>query len=248
MPRRTLRKRSRRKSAPRSRRRLIRWFATGIALVLVATIVPIGVLGFVPPPSTAFMLGSYRNDPATGEACEKIDYTWIPRSRISRFVPRAMIVAEDQRFLSHHGFDTRSIGAALEDYADGAPMRGASTITQQTAKNLFLWPGRSLARKGLEAWFTIWIELLWTKQRIIEVYVNVAQFGPCLFGVEAAGLRYFGTHASHISAHEAALLAAVLPAPGRMRPNDPGPYTAQRAHEISLEMQRQGGPSYLRGL
>ncbi|MFK7895369.1 MAG: monofunctional biosynthetic peptidoglycan transglycosylase [Myxococcota bacterium] len=219
-----------------------------VSIVLIATILPVGLLRFFPPPTTAFMLGSVQRDPATGRPCERIGYRWTPSSRIARVLPRAMVVAEDQRFFAHRGFDTKSIGAALEDYADGAPMRGASTITQQTAKNLFLWPGRSLTRKAFEAWFTIWIELLWPKQRVLEVYVNIAQFGPCLFGAEAASRHYFGVSASDLDAREAALLAAVLPSPGKMSPSAPGPYTERRAQEINQEMLRGGGPTYLRGL
>jgi monofunctional biosynthetic peptidoglycan transglycosylase len=127
-------------------------------------------------------------------------------------------------------------------------MRGASTISQQVAKNLYLWPGRSVLRKGLEAWLTVWIELLWPKRRILEVYVNVAQFGPCTFGVEAASWRYFGAGSAELSALQAARLATVLPAPGHMRVDAPGPFAEERAREIEAEMHRGGGPGYLRGL
>jgi monofunctional biosynthetic peptidoglycan transglycosylase len=111
-------------------------------------------------------------------------------------------------------------------------MRGASTISQQVAKNLFLWPSRSLTRKGLEAWFTAWLELVWSKRRILEAYLNVAQFGPCLFGAGAASDRYFNTEAIALSPHEAALLATVLPNPKRLRAHDPGPYARERSAEI----------------
>lgn len=124
-------------------------------------------------------------------------------------------------------------------------MRGASTISQQVAKNLFLWPERSVLRKALEAWITVWIEALWPKRRIVEVHVNIAQFGPCLYGVDAASRKFFGIPPLWISAQQAAQLAAVLPAPGRMRVEEPGPFAAARAREILVEMNRGGGPSYL---
>jgi monofunctional biosynthetic peptidoglycan transglycosylase len=159
-----------------------------------------------------------------------------------------VLVAEDQRFLQHAGFDTKAIGNAVGELAAGGRLRGASTISQQVAKNLFLWPGRSVLRKAAEAWLTIWIELLWPKRRIAEVYVNVAQFGPCVFGAEAASRLYFGRRAADLTALQAARLAAVLPAPGRMRVDDPGPFAEERAREIEAEMRRGGGPAYLRGL
>jgi len=230
-------------------RRFLWCASTSVVLCVVfATIVPVAVLRFVHPPTSAFMLHSRVADPATGRSCKRIEYRWAPWRAISRDIPRAVLVAEDQRFLMHNGFDTRAIGDAVSELAAGGRMRGASTISQQVAKNLFLWPERSLLRKGLEAWFTVWIELLWPKRRIVEVYVNIAQFGPCVFGAEAASRLYFGHGAARVTALEAARLAAVLPAPGQMRVDAPGPYADQRAEEIRAEMQRGGGPAYLRGL
>lgn len=194
------------------------------------------------------MRASLTSDPATGRACNEVAYRWAPWSDISIQVPRAVLVAEDQRFLLHHGFDTRAIGNALSDYAAGSRLRGASTVSQQVAKNLFLSPERSALRKAVEVWFTLWIEALWPKRRIAEVYVNVAQFGPCIFGVEAASQLYFGLPASRLSARQAALLAAVLPAPGKMSVTDPGPFTRERAAEILAALRVPGGPAYLRGL
>lgn len=156
-----------------------------LAILFVgATLLPIALFRFIPPPTTAFTLRSHSSDPATGRTCERVEYDWVPRSEIAKTVPRAIIVVEDQRFFEHHGFDTKSIGAAIDDYRSGEGMRGASTVTQQVAKNLFLWPGRSLFRKGLEARLALWIEILWPKSRILEVHVNGAQFGPCVFGGE----------------------------------------------------------------
>jgi monofunctional biosynthetic peptidoglycan transglycosylase len=217
-------------------------------LSVLAPGIPIAVFRFVPPPTTAFMLHSRASDPATGRACPLVEYRWVAWPNISPSVPRAVLVAEDQRFFEHRGFDTKAIEAALDDFAAGGRMRGASTLSQQVAKNLFLWPGRSVVRKGLEVWLTVWIEALWPKRRIIEVHVNVAQFGPCVFGVGAASQRFFGVPASRVSPSQAALLAAVLPSPGRMRVEDPGPFTQERAREIHEEMNRGGGPTYLEGL
>jgi monofunctional biosynthetic peptidoglycan transglycosylase len=214
----------------------------------LAPALPIAFLRFVPPPTTAYMWHSKTSDPATGRACPRSDYRWVGWAHVSRDAARAVVVSEDQRFFEHHGFDTKAIGDALDDYAAGGRMRGASTISQQVAKNLFLWPGQTFARKGLEAWLTGWIELLWPKRRIVETYLNVAQFGPCLFGVEAASRRFFGVSAAELSPIQAARLAAVLPAPGRMRADRPGPFAEQRAHEILAEMNRGGGPTYLKRL
>ena len=219
-----------------------------IAFVIIATMAPIAVLRWVPPLTTAFMWQSRTADPATGRPCPRVDYHWTPWRHISSDLPRAILVAEDQRFFAHRGFDTKAIGQAVDDFVAGGRMRGASTITQQVAKNLFLWPGRSAVRKALEAWLTVWIEWLWPKQRILEVHLNVAQFGPCVFGVEAASRLYFGVNARRVTAHQAARLAAVLPSPGKMRVEDPGPFTEKRAREILTEMQRDGWPSYLDGV
>ena len=151
---------------------------------------------------------------------------------MSPHLPLAILVAEDQRFFQHAGFDFDEIASALAERIEGRRLRGASTVSQQVAKNLFLWPGRSLARKTLEAWFTSWLEWLWPKRRILEVHLNVAQFGPCVFGSQAASFRYFGTDAASLSASEAALLAAVLPNPSQISAHDPGPYARQRQQEI----------------
>ncbi len=229
-------------------RLLWRGAAWTLALTVVATAVPLAALRWIAPPTSAFMLQSRFADPATGDPCERIAYRWVSWGAISPHVPRAVVVAEDQRFLEHRGFDLNAIGNAVSELAAGGRMRGASTVSQQVAKNLFLWPGQSFVRKGLEAWLTAWIELLWPKRRILEVYVNVAQFGPCVFGVEAASQRYFGRRSAHVSPLQAARLAASLPNPGRIRVDDPGPFAESRAEEIRAEMERPDEPHYLRGL
>ena len=233
---------SRAKPRARSRtrkHRLIRASAIGTALILLlaiaATTIPILLFKSIAPPTTAFMLASRFSDPATGQPCDIVDYEWLDFEWIALDLGLAVIVAEDQRFFEHAGFDLNAITQALSEHSERGRLRGASTISQQVAKNLFLWPSRSLTRKGLEIWFTSWLEWLWSKRRILEVYLNVAQFGPCLFGAGAASDRIFSTKAIALSPHEVALLATVLPNPNHLRAHDPGPYALERSAEI-LEM------------
>jgi len=226
---------------PRARRRArkrrpLRSIAFAVAVVLLfgvaATALPILLFASIPPTTTAFMLMSRFSDPATGQPCSAVDYEWRDFESIAPDLGLAVIVAEDQRFFEHSGFDLKQITRAISEREEGGRLRGASTITQQVAKNLFLWPTRSFVRKGLEAWFTAWLEWIWSKRRILEVYLNVAQFGPCLFGGQAASERYFDTDASALTDREAALLATVLPDPQHLRAADPGPYAEERSAEI----------------
>jgi len=167
----------------------------------------------------------------------EIDYRWVDRREIAPAAARAVIAAEDQRFLEHFGLDLASIEKALETYRAGGELRGASTITQQVAKNLFLWNGRSLVRKGLEAYFALVIELLWPKERILEMYLNIAEFGPSVFGIEAAAERFFGADASRLDPRQAALLAAVLPNPKLMHAARPSAHVRTRQAEILEQMR-----------
>ena len=174
-------------------------------------------------------------------------YRWVGWDRIAKSAPLAVIAAEDQRFAEHHGFDVAAIQKAIDEHERGRRrVRGASTISQQVAKNVFLWPGRSYVRKGLEVYFTLLVETLWPKRRILEVYLNVAEMGDEVFGVEAASRRFFGKPASRLGAGEAALLAAVLPNPHRFRANRPSAFVAQRRDWILRQMDQLGGPEYLR--
>jgi len=163
-------------------------------------------------------------------------------------VPIAVVAAEDQRFPEHWGFDLGSISDAIRERQAKGRLRGASTISQQVAKNLFLWSRRSWLRKGLEAYFTVIIELSWPKRRILEVYLNIVQFGEHTFGISAASRRFFRKSPSELKEHEAALLAAVLPNPGSMQPHRPSAYVLQRASWVQRQMKVLGGPRYLRGL
>lgn len=161
-------------------------------------------------------------------------------------MPLAVVAAEDQRFPDHRGFDLESIRDALEERH--RRQRGASTISQQVAKNLYLWPGQSWLRKGLEAYLTLYIELLWPKRRILEIYLNIAEFGPGVFGVGYAAGDFFGGTARQLSARQAATLAAVLPNPKRMSAAAPSVHVAERRQWILRQMEQLGGPAYLANL
>ena len=192
---------------------------------------------FVPVPTTAFMLQDW------AERGEPPRYRWVPLAQISPQLAIAVVAAEDQRFPEHNGFDFDAIGRALGE-ARRNP-RGASTISQQVAKNLFLWPGRSFVRKAAEAWLTVFIEGLWPKRRILEVYLNTAEFGRGVFGAGAASQAYFGKPPRTLDLYEAALLAAALPSPKRSSVTAPSEYLLRRAGEIVAAARGLGGSGYL---
>lgn len=194
------------------------------------------------------MLGSRIDALTSGERDYRTRYEWVPFERISANAAVAVIASEDQTFAEHFGFDLEMIRKAVDHNAKGRRIRGASTITQQVAKNLFLWSGRSYLRKGLEAWFTVWIEVLWPKSRILEVYLNIAEFGRGTYGVEAASRRFFDKPAKRLTRGEAARLAAVLPSPRRLRADRPSPYLQRRTATIEAQMRAIGGTSYLKQL
>jgi len=168
---------------------------------------------------------------------------WVGHDEISPWMGLAVIASEDQKFPDHWGFDVAAIESVLDN--SDSRMRGASTLSQQTAKNLFLWDGRSWVRKGLEAGLTVGIETVWTKRRILTVYLNIAEFGPGIFGVEAASQRYFHKPASRLTAADAALLAAVLPNPIRYRAAAPSGYVRERQQWIMRQMRQLGGEGFL---
>ncbi len=199
------------------------------------------LLRFVPPPTTSFMLqAAVRNG--------LYAYRWQSYEQISPEMALAAIAAEDQRFPMHSGFDIDAINAAIRDAESGASLRGGSTITQQVAKNLFLWPGRSFVRKGIEAWLTLLIELMWSKQRILEMYLNIAQFSDRTFGVEAASQQFFQISAQDLTPEEAALLAAVLPGPELYSVEAPSWEVLDRQGWILTQMSQLGGTAYLQRL
>jgi monofunctional biosynthetic peptidoglycan transglycosylase len=227
--------------------RILRTAAIAVLAAAAASIVAVAAFRWLPVPMTSFMVGERLAARADGKPLDQL-HDWVPWKRIAPHAAVAVIAAEDQKFLAHDGFDFEAIEQAMEDAGRGERLRGASTISQQVAKNLFLWSGQNWFRKGLEAWFTVWIELLWPKLRILEVYLNVAQFGRGTWGVEAASRRYFGKSAASLTRYEAALLAAVLPSPTRYRVVNPGPYVRQRQQWILGQMSRLGGTRLLDGL
>lgn len=195
------------------------------------------------------------NNPTTSNFIElnrsnnntNIKHEWLDLDDISLYFPNAVIAAEDQQFPNHFGFDIKQIKLVLSERQKGYS-RGASTITQQTVKNLFLWPSRSFVRKGLEAWLSLWMELILPKKRILELYVNFAQFGASVFGIGAASQHYFGVHARDLSASQSALIAAALPTPSKSNPSNPSSSLQQRAKHILDQMPRIGGRRMVRDL
>ncbi|HWA46495.1 MAG TPA: monofunctional biosynthetic peptidoglycan transglycosylase [Hypericibacter adhaerens] len=201
---------------------LLRLGAGFFGLSVILTV----VYATLPPPITILMIGGLLE----GRGIHK---DWVPIDRISPHLIRSVIAAEDAHFCEHHGFDWASIQAAWDKIEAGSSrLRGGSTISNQTAKNVFLWPGRHWVRKGLEAYFTLLIELVWGKQRIMEVYLNVIEFGPGTYGAEAASQRFFKKSAGELTRYQAALLASVLPNPDEWSAVNPGPYVKKRANTI----------------
>ncbi len=209
-----------------------RWLKiAGIVLAVLLLLPGLGVAIYriVPPPGTPLMLIRA----ADGAAIVK---TWEPLSRISPNLQRAVMASEDARFCIHHGFDWVAIDKAIDHNEDGGTLHGASTISQQTAKNLFLWPSRTFVRKGIEAYVTVWLELLWPKRRILEAYLNIVEWGDGIYGAEAAARHYFGVSASALTRYQAALLAVALPSPRTSDPAHPSPYLTDRAYTIMARM------------
>jgi monofunctional biosynthetic peptidoglycan transglycosylase len=229
-------------------RRLLRGLSLAVAAWFAVTIATVVALRWIDPPFTSFMIQGriaalFSRDPGYHFA-----YEWRDWERISKNAALAVVAAEDQAFPRHHGFDFEQIDKALEDRERGRRVRGASTISQQVAKNLFLWPGQSWFRKGLEAGITLLIELAWPKQRILEVYLNVAEFGRGAWGVQAASERFFQKDAARLTRSEAALLAAVLPSPRRFRIDAPTSYVRRRQAWIQRQMASLGGAAYVANL
>ena len=213
----------------------------GCVLLLCATLPAAAVLAlrWADPPTTAFML-AHRLEGGT-----PVRYEWRKLEQISPSVAIAVVASEDQQFPLHHGFDVGSMQKAIDASDEGRPLRGARTISQQTAKNLFLWSGRSFLRKGLEAWLTVYLEALLPKRRILEIYLNAIELGDGVYGVEAASRRYLHKPAARLSASEGALFAAVLPNPARLHIQNPSPYVQRRRDWILGQMSSLGGARYL---
>jgi monofunctional biosynthetic peptidoglycan transglycosylase len=197
-----------------------------LAWLVALSLVWVVAYRWVNPPTTSLMIRDHLND-------VRIYREWVGLGEMSRHIPRAVIAAEDSRFCEHRGFDVEAIEKAMERNKQGKKLRGGSTISQQTAKNAFLWSGRTWIRKGLEAWFTVLIEFIWGKPRIMEVYLNIAEFGRGVYGVQAASIHYFNKPASKLSRVEAARLAAILPQPIKRDAASPGRYTKRYANRIA---------------
>lgn len=217
--------------------KFVLWLCAAFA---TATVLLVLTLRWVDPPSSAVIQFWQQH------SGHKAQQQWRPLEKISPNLQMAVIAAEDQKFPLHYGFDFAALKKAIGE--NRKRTRGASTITQQTAKNLFLWNGRSYPRKVLEAWFTLLMELLWPKERILEVYLNIAEFGEGIYGAEAAARNFFGTPAQNISHWQAGLMAAVLPSPKRMSAKAPSRYVRNRASTIDRQVRRLGGPGYLKTL
>jgi monofunctional biosynthetic peptidoglycan transglycosylase len=216
-----------------------------LLILMLISLLPVILLRWVPSPGSALMVErwiEHRGD----DAAYQISRQWVPYQSIPDSMKMAVIAAEDQQFAEHFGFDLAAIKAAVEHNSRGGSVRGASTISQQVAKNQFLWSGRSWPRKGLEVWFTLWIEVFWPKQRILEVYLNIAEWDRGVFGLEAAAQSHFGVGASYLSDRQASHLAAVLPNPREWSAANPPAHVQRRARWIQQQSRQLGGSHYLR--
>jgi monofunctional glycosyltransferase len=225
--------------------RLWRALAWLVLLLLALSVLSVALLRWIDPPYSAFMAQKRIEAWVTHDRDYVFRHTWVDLSRVSPNLPLAVVASEDQKFPEHWGFDVEAIEKAYELNQHSHRVRGASTISQQVAKNLYLWSGRSYFRKGLEAYFTLLIEGFWPKRRILEIYLNIAEFGDGTYGAEAASERFFHRPASQLSRGDAAILAAVLPNPERYSAAAPSHYVLQRRDWILGQMQALGGPEML---
>ena len=229
--------------------RLLRHLARGLlySVLVAATLLLLAVvaLRWLNPPASAFMAEAAVAALLAGEHGYATHYQWVDLEQISPQAALAVIASEDQQFPLHAGFDFKSIREAVRHNARSRHVRGASTISQQVAKNLFLWSGGGYFRKGLEAGLTLLVEWCWPKERILEVYLNIAEFGRGIYGVQAAALHYFHEDARRLNRADSALLAAVLPNPRRLRVDAPSAYVWARSEWIAQQMQDLGGTAYL---
>ena len=229
-------------------RRLLQTLGAALLAWVLVTSIPVLTLRWLHPLTSAFMLEAQLQASLAGQRGFHLDYRWVSLERISPHAAIAVIASEDQQFPFHAGFDFDSIREAVRASERGKRLRGASTISQQVAKNLFLWPGHSFVRKAFEAYFTVLIEALWPKERILEMYLNVAQFGDGIYGVQAAAERFWHEPARGLSSEEAALLAAVLPNPRILHADRPSAYVLERRDWILEQMRELGGEGYLRAI
>ncbi|CCY80482.1 monofunctional biosynthetic peptidoglycan transglycosylase [Prevotella sp. CAG:1185] len=213
--------------------RIIRWM---VVAFFGSTILAVVLLRFIPVYFTPLMFIRCAEQIKDGESI-KMHHHWVSLDKISPHLPVAVMASEDQRFLIHHGFDYKAIEKAVEHNMSSSKKRGASTISQQTAKNVFLWPGRSWVRKGFEVYFTALIELMWSKQRIMEVYLNSIEMGPGIYGAQAVAEDNFGKDAADLFRGECALIAATLPNPIKFSSKNPSGYMLKRKRQIEQQMK-----------
>ena len=218
-------------------KKLLKLSVKALLFFAAFSVVLVAILRFINPPVWAWRIERHFFPPAP---ITQVRHQWVSIDSISSAMQLSVIAAEDQHFPEHYGFDMDAIKAAINYNERGRKIRGASTLSQQTAKNLFMWSSRSFVRKGFEAWFTALMELGWPKARILEVYLNIVEFGPGIYGVEAAAKHYFGVSASQLTTYQASLLAAALPNPWRYKVNPASPYVSERAAWIRKQMRQLG--------
>jgi monofunctional biosynthetic peptidoglycan transglycosylase len=223
-----------RKHKPFRLRTLFRWTAIVTVMLAVMSVNEVIIYRLINPPVTLLMVKRSLH------GVEMRNRKWVPFKQIPQSIIDAVVASEDNNFAIHNGFEIKQLKEAYQNNKKGKRIRGASTITQQMCKNVFLWEKRSYTRKALEAWFTVWVELTWSKERIMEVYLNVIEMGPGIYGIEAASQTYFRHPATKLSREEAALIAAALPSPRKRNPAKPSAYMLQRQAQI-LKLMRQIG-------
>ncbi|HNX44526.1 MAG TPA: monofunctional biosynthetic peptidoglycan transglycosylase [Bacteroidales bacterium] len=224
-------------------RLIVKYLRFAILFFLISTIVVALLFRFINPPATPLMMIRVVEQLAEGES-PRMQYNWIPLEKMPKNLPLAVIASEDNKFMTHHGIDLKAIQKAQKLNKRGRKLRGASTISQQTAKNVFLWPARNWVRKGLEVYFTGLIELTWGKERIMEVYLNVIEMGDGIYGAEMAAEQYFHKPAEKLTRSECAAIAAVLPGPRKWRPDRPTPYIQRKISAISSMMYKVERPGW----
>lgn len=229
-------------------KKVLRYFIISSIVFFVSTISWVLLYKYVNPPITYLMVKRKIVHMFNGEGSNRIRYEFVSSKYISDNVKLAVVSSEDQKFPDHNGFDLVSIAKAMEKNKFAKRAKGASTISQQTAKNAFLWDGRSFIRKGFEAYFTFLIELIWGKKRILEVYLNIAEMGSLTFGIEAASQKYFNKPARQLTQAEAALIAATLPNPIKFKADKPTSFLLNRTIWIQNQMQNLGGTNYIKNL
>jgi monofunctional biosynthetic peptidoglycan transglycosylase len=223
-------------------KRLLKWLVMLVLLLVASIVSSVLVFKYVSPPASSYMVREW----VEGQHAQQ--YQWVPMDKIAHTMPLAVIASEDQKYLSHWGIDVQAIYQAVREYQSGERLRGASTISQQTVKNLFFWNSPSWWRKIAEVPITPFAEWVWGKPRMMEIYLNVAEFGPGIYGVEAASQHYFNRSAAQLTQQQAARLAAVLPNPKRFKADSQSGYVPNRVGWITRQMRQLGGVGYVKGL